>query len=177
MKPIDTHAHLQFEKFDLDRNEIIKRNSDQLLAVINPGADLNSSEKAISLARAVPNFYAAVGVHPHHVDNWDRTYLPKLEELVRAEKVVAVGEIGLDKHHYVGYPESDIKKQTEILIPQINLAIKYNKPILFHCRDAYDDLYTVIKPYKPLRGLVHCFMGDEQTAKKFVDLGLLISFS
>lgn len=177
MKAVDTHAHLQFEKFDSDREEVIKRNSEALLAVINPGADLNSSEKAISLAKAVPNFYAAVGVHPHHVDNWDSTYLAKLEKLVQVEKVVAVGEIGLDKHLYVGYPDPNLKEQTEILIPQINLALEYNKPILFHCRDAYDDLYNVIKPYKPLRGLVHCFMGDEQTARKFVDLGLLISFA
>ncbi len=177
MKPIDTHAHLQFEKFDSDREEVIKRNSEELLAVINPGADLDSSEKAVVLAQKVPNFYAAVGVHPHHVDNWNETYLPSLERLVQSEKVVAVGEIGLDKHSYKGYPEPDIKKQSKILIDQIELAKSYSKPILFHCRDAYDDLYQIIAHYKPLKGLVHCFMGDTSIAERFVDLGLLISFA
>lgn len=177
MKLIDTHAHLQFEKFDADRDEVIKRSSEQLLAVINPGADIDTSEKGVVLAQKVDNFYAAIGVHPHHVENWDETYLPKLEKLVLNEKVVAVGEIGLDKHIYHGYPEPNIKKQTEILSPQIELAQKNKKPILFHCRKAYDDLYEVIKKYRPLAGLMHCFMGDTETAKKFVDLGLLISFA
>ncbi len=177
MKPIDTHAHLQFEKFDMDQEDVIKRNSEQLDAIINPGADLISSEKAIALANKVSNFYAAVGVHPHHVDNWDNNYLTKLEKLIHAEKVVAIGEIGLDKYQYTGYPKSDITKQTKILIPQLELAIKYKKPILFHCRDAYDELYSVIKHYQPLKGLVHCFMGDERLASKFVELGLLISFA
>lgn len=177
MKFIDTHAHLQFEKFDQDREAVVKENSEKLLAIINPGADLNSSEKGVSLAQSVHNFYAAVGVHPHHVNQWDQTYLPQLEKLIQEDKVVAVGEIGLDNHIYVGYPEPNIKQQTEILVPQIELAQKYKKPILFHCRKAYDELYLVLKNYQPIDGLIHCFMGNLETAKKFVDLGLLISFA
>ena len=177
MQFIDTHAHLQFEKFDADREEVIKRNAEKLLAVINPGADLVSSENGVKLCQRVSNFYAAVGVHPHHVDSWTEEYLPTLENLLVQEKVVAVGEIGLDKHIYVGYPEPDLAKQTTILLPQIELAKKYKKPILFHTRKAYDDLYEVVKKYKPLTGLLHCFMGNIDTAKKFVDLGLLISFA
>ncbi len=177
MKPIDTHAHLQFEKFDPDRSEVVERNSRQLLAVVNPGADLDSSQKAVALAQKVPNLYAAVGVHPHHAENWNETYLPALEKLVVQEKVTAVGEIGLDKHHYSGYPEPNVKRQKQILVPQIELAQKYKKPILFHCRLAYDELYEVVKPYQPLNGLVHCFMGGFVTAQKFTDLGLLISFA
>ncbi|HSX58406.1 MAG TPA: TatD family hydrolase [Candidatus Saccharimonadales bacterium] len=177
MKPIDTHAHLQFQKFDSDRSVVVKRNSQDLLAVINPGADLDSSEKGVALAQEVDNFYAAVGVHPHHADNWDKTYLPKLENLISQPKVVAVGEIGLDNYQYAGYPAPEIEKQKEILIPQIQLSLKHQKPILFHCREAYDDLYEAIKAYRPLRGLVHCFMGDYSVAQKFVDLGLLISFA
>ncbi len=177
VKLIDTHAHLQFEKFDEDRNAVIKENSEKLLAVINPGADIDSSEKGVLLSNKVLNFYSAVGVHPHHTDNWNKTYLPKLEDLVQKEKVVAVGEIGLDKYVYVGYPEPNIDKQVAILTPQIELAQKYKKPILFHCRLAYDELYEVIKPFSPLTGLIHCFMGDLPTAQKFIDLGLLISFA
>lgn len=177
VKLIDTHAHLQFEKFDLDRESVVKNNSEQLLAVINPGADLDSSEKGVELAQKVSNFYAAIGVHPHHANNWDKTYLPTLAKLVQEEKVVAVGEIGLDNHEYTGYPKPNLAKQTEILIPQIELAQKHKKPILFHCRLAYDELYQIIKPYQPLVGLIHCFMGDFVTAQKFINLGLLISFA
>lgn len=177
MKLIDTHAHLQFEKFSPDRAEVIQRTSEQLLAVINPGADLDSSEKAVELCASVTNFYSAVGVHPHHVDHWTDSYLPQLRKLVAADKVVAVGEIGLDNHQYHGFPEPSTNRQTEIFLPQIELAQEFQKPILFHCREAYNELYEVISRYKPLSGLMHCFMGDKATAKKFVDLGLLISFA
>jgi TatD DNase family protein len=177
MKPFDTHAHLQFEKFETDREEIIKRNSVNLTAVVNPGADLNSSENGLLLANQVPNFYSAIGVHPHHVENWNDTYLPKLEKLVQGKKAVAVGEVGLDNYQYKNYPQPNITKQLSILLPQIELARKYQKPILFHCRDAYDELYEAIKVYQPLLGLLHCFMGSEETARKFIDLGLLISFA
>lgn len=177
MKLIDTHAHLQFEKFEIDRKDVIKRSSEKLYAVINPGADLTSSEAAVRLASQVSNFFAAVGVHPHHVDNWTENYLSTLLDLVTQPKVVAVGEIGLDQHVYQGYSEPDIEKQKTILLPQIELALAHKKPILFHCRHAYDHLYQTIKKYRPIKGLLHCFMGNKNVAKKFADLGLLISFA
>jgi TatD DNase family protein len=176
-KLIDTHAHLQFEKFNIDREEVIKRNSEQLFAVVNPGADLSSSENSLKLAQKVDNFYSAIGVHPHHTENWNETYLPKLKELIKDKKVVAIGEIGLDNHLYQGYPQPDLEKQTKILLPQIELALKENKPILFHCRKAYDELYNLLKEFPSLKGLIHCFMGSTETAKKFLDLGLYISFA
>lgn len=177
MDLIDTHAHLQFEKFDSDREEVVKRNSKKLSAIVNPSTDLDSSEKSVELAQSIPNFYSAVGVHPHHVDHWNETYLPKLEKLSKADKVVAVGEIGLDKYLYHGYPQPSVGKQREILIPQIEMARYYKKPILFHCREAYDELYEILKDFLPLKGLIHCFMGDKDVAKKFLNLGLLISFA
>lgn len=177
MDLIDTHAHLQFEKFDPDRGEVCKRNSEKLFAIINPGAKIDSSTNGVQLASQFPNFYAAVGVHPHHSREWDKETLNQLEGLITKPKVVGVGEIGLDNYLYSGYPQPNLKEQTAILIPQIELAIKHKLPILFHCREAYDELYEIIKNYRPLQGLVHCFMGDSQIAKKFTDLGLLISFA
>lgn len=177
MKFIDTHAHLQFEKFALDRDEVVARNSSALEAVINPGADLNSSKNAVELAQKVDNFYAAVGVHPHHVDHWTSDYIDELEKLLTQDKVVAVGDIGLDNYLYSGSSKPDLEAQKEILIPQIELARAHKKPILFHCRQAYNELYEAIKNYQPLQGLMHCFMGDTTTARKFTDLGLLISFA
>lgn len=177
MKLFDTHAHLQFEKFDTDRDEVVKRNSEQLTAVVNPGAKLDSSEKGVALAQRIDNFYAGVGVHPHHSREWSEDWLAKLETLIQQPKVVAAGEIGLDLYPYRDYPTPDIKLQTKVLVSQIELAVRYNKPILFHCRLAYDELYEVIKEYRPLNGLIHCFMGDKNIARKFVDLGLMISFA
>lgn len=177
MKLIDTHAHLQFEAYDDDRDEVVKRNSKKLDVIINVGARIESSKAGVALAQKIPNFYAAVGVHPHHVDDREKDWINNLEILVKKPKVVAIGEIGLDNHEYQGYPKPDLKKQEQILKSQIELARKLNLPILFHCRDAYDELYESIKEYNDLRGLVHCFMGTIDQAKKFLDLGLYISFS
>ena len=178
MKLVDTHAHLQFKAYDPDRDEVVKRNSEELAAVINVGTSVDASEKGIALAEQIDTFYASIGVHPHHVDQWNGTTYETLKSLGQNPKVVALGEIGLDKHSYKGYPKPDLKKQREILEEQVNLALELAKPILFHCRDAYDELYEHIKNYKgKIRGLMHCYMGTWEQAKKFLDLGLYISFS
>jgi len=178
MKLIDTHAHLQFKAYDSDRDEVVKRNSEELEAVINVGTSVDASEKGIDLSEKVGNFYASIGVHPHHVDQWGENTYSHLKSLAQNPKVVAVGEIGLDKHLYQGYPKPDLKKQAKILEKQISLAQEMGKPILFHCRDVYDELHDQIKNYKgEIRGLMHCYMGTWAQAKKFLDLGLYISFS
>ena len=188
MKLIDTHAHLQFEAYDDDRDEVVKRNSKELDVIINVGARIESSKSGVELAQKIPNFYAAVGVHPHHEDEWKTDWIYKLENLAKKPKVVAIGEIGLDKHKYrplrvlrsnelQDYPKPNLKKQEKILKEQVELARKLDLPILLHCRKAYDELYESIKEYNDLRGLVHCFMGTIDQAKKFLDLGLYISFS
>ena len=178
MKLIDTHAHLQFQAYDPDRDEVVQRNSEELAAVINVGTSVDTSENGIELAKKINNFYASVGVHPHHVDQWDDKTYEVLKTLGKNKKVVAIGEIGLDKHLYKDYPRPDLKKQGEILEEQVNLALELAKPILFHCRDAYDELYEQIKGYKGrVGGLMHCYMGTWEQAKKFLDLGLYISFS
>ncbi len=177
MNLIDTHAHLQFEAYDEDRSEVVKRNSRELDAIINVGASIDTSKKAIELSSKIKNFYASVGIHPHHFDQWNESTYSDLKKLAENEKVIAVGEIGLDKHEYQGYPKPDLSKQTKILLEQIELGEELNLPILFHCRAAYDELFEVVKSYNNIEGLVHCFMGTGEQAKKFLGLGLYISFS
>lgn len=178
MKLIDTHAHLQFKAYDEDRDEVIKRNSDGLQALVNVGTSIDSSKNGIDLSKKFENFFSSVGVHPHHVVLWNDKTISTLESLLKEEKVVAVGEIGLDNHTYEGYPNPDLKAQAKILHEQIALAIKNKKPILFHCRGAYDEIYDEVKQYKgKILGLMHCYMGTLEQAKKFLDLGLYISFS
>ena len=178
MNLIDTHAHLQFKAYDEDRDYVAKRSSEQLAALVNVGTSLESSKNGIQLSKPVKNFYSAVGIHPHHAGLWNDKTLVALESLIKEEKVVAVGEIGLDNHSYHDYPQPDLKAQTEILHKQIDLAVKNKKPVLFHCRDAYDEIYEEIKQYNgKISGLMHCYMGTWGQAKNFLDLGLYISFS
>ena len=110
----------------------MRRNSKELKALVNVGTSIDTSEKGIELARRVKNFYASVGVHPHHVDQWDSKTYNTLKTLAKNSKVVAVGETGLDKHVYKDYPEPDLRAQAKILEEHINLALELNKPILFH---------------------------------------------
>src|SRR3990172_2574949 len=138
MNLVDTHAHLQFKAYDEDRDYVVKRSSEQLAALVNVGTSLESSKNGVELSKRVENFYSSIGVHPHHAGIWNEKTFSSLESLIKEEKVVAVGEIGLDNHNYEGYPRPDLKPQTNILHKQIDLAIKNKKPILFHCRNAYD---------------------------------------
>ena len=189
MSLIDTHAHLQFKSYDQDRVEVAKINSEKLETIINVGTSLDASEKGIDLSKKYSNFYASIAVHPHHVDQWSNKTYDDLKILGKNKKVVAVGEIGLDKHMYkpLGilrsdelkvYPKPDLKKQATVLDNQIQLALALNKPIIFHCREAYDELYEQIRTYRgKLGGLMHCFMGDWNQAKKFLNMNLYISFS
>jgi len=180
MKLTDTHAHLQFKAYDPDREEVIKRNLKELSAIINVGADLDSSANAIGLAKKTDQLYASVGIHPHHAEKYYKTakYLAKLEKLISQPKVVAVGEIGLDLHRYENSPLPDLEKQKVVFHRQISLALKFDKPVIFHCRDSYDPLYEEIKQYQgKVFGVVHCFMGSWEQAERFLDLGLYISFT
>jgi len=191
MNLIDTHAHLQFKAYDPDRDKIIKLNLKELKAINNVGADLDSSKGAVKLAGKFDQLFASVGIHPHHAEKYYGTseYVTKLSELVKQPKVVAVGEIGLDLYQYKplrvlrsdelqSYPSPDLKKQGDIFHRQVAIALQNNKPVILHCRDAYDELFSKIKKYKGmLTGVVHCFMGNWEQAKKFLDLGLYISFT
>ena len=177
MSLIDTHAHLQFKAYDEDRDEVAKRTSKNLDALINVGTSIDTSKKGVELANKFDNFYAAIAAHPHHVDQWNDKTLDQLKSLGKNKKVVAIGETGLDKHQYANYPTPDLKTQARVFHEQINLALELKKPLVFHCRDAYNELFDQIKSYNGrIRGVVHCYMGDWDTAKKFLGLGLSISF-
>lgn len=178
---IDVHSHLQFKAFDQDRNEVIKRNLEELDALINVGADLESSLNALNLAETYEEgkspMFVSFGVHPHHSEeNASLDFLKEFEKNLPHKKVVAIGEIGLDKYQYKNYPVPEIKAQQKILEAQISLAQKHSLPIIFHCREAYPELYEFLRPYSELKGLIHCFMGEYNDARRFLSLGLKISF-
>ena len=145
MKLFDTHAHLDDERFDEDRELLIEKLKEENVSlVVNPGADMKTSRAAIKLSEKYDFIYAAVGIHPHDVKDIKDEDLIELEQMAKHEKVVAIGEIGLDYY----YDNSPRELQREFFIKQIELANKVNLPIIIHSRDASMETYEILKEYK-----------------------------
>jgi TatD DNase family protein len=174
---IDTHAHLDASQFDPDREAVIQRALEASIQVITVGTDLESSAKAVEIAKRY-GLYAAVGVHPHeakryvHGGQLDPGVLIKLEKMVRGERVVAVGEIGLD--YFKGY--SPREAQHVALRAQLELAQRCSKPVILHNRDSEHDLLQIVRDYR-VQGVLHSFTGDRDLAQQALDLGLYLGAS
>ena len=166
----DTHAHYDDSRFDEDRNELLSSlSSDCVSNIINCGCDLKSSLASIELAEKHPFVYAAIGVHPHEAEETADEDLIKIKELYSHEKVIAVGEIGLDYF----YDFSPREKQIEVFRKQIITANELDLPVIIHDRDAHEDTMNILKELKP-KGVVHCFSGSAEMAKEILKLGLYI---
>ena len=171
---IDSHCHINDEAF-LNREEEYIKNAtevgvDTFLII---GCDLKTSIKAVELANKYPNCYAAIGIHPSDSKNALKGDLDEIEKLVKNNKVIAIGEIGLD---YYWDKEENIKNnQKEYFVKQIELANKYNLPISIHCRDAYEDCLNILKEHKVNRGgILHCYGGSKEMMPLFLKLGFYI---
>jgi TatD DNase family protein len=170
----DAHAHLSFPQFDEDREAIIARlQESQVSILINPGTDVQTSEGAIALAHALPFVYANVGLHPGDVNHFDMNDLEKLESLSYREKVVAIGEIGLDYH----YPDHNKHTQETCFREMLRMAKRRDLPVVIHTRDAWADTFRILEEEKSsnLRGMMHCFSGGIEEAKRSLKLGFKIS--
>ncbi len=180
---IDTHAHLDFNKFDNDRQAVVQRARQAgVAAIVNVGTDLKSSRAAVRLAGEYDVVYAAVGMHPHDAKRLDGAALAELRELARQPKVVAVGEIGLDFYRNLSPPE----QQRRAFRAQLAWAAKLGKPVVIHDRDAHDEILDVLAEWasdlrhSPLAGrlgVLHTFSGDQAMAKRAIELGFYISIS
>ena len=173
---IDSHAHLDDTRFDKDRDELIKSLKDVGVdLVINPGADLQSSIKSVSLSEQYDNIYAAVGIHPHEAKEMDESTLEVLKSFANREKVVAIGEIGLD-YYYDNSPR-DIQKHR--FIEQLDLAKEVDLPVIIHSRDAAGDTFDILKSAQDgsLKGVLHCYSGSVEMALEYIKLGFYISIA
>lgn len=173
---IDSHAHLDDERFDKDRDELIRSlESNGIELVINVGADLKSSIASVSLAEKYPNIYAAVGVHPHDVKDMDESTLEIIKSLAKRDKVVAIGEIGLD-YYYDNSPREDQRKWFK---RQLELAKELGLPVIIHSRDAQQETFDIIKEAQDgrLRGVMHCYSGSKEMANEYIKLGFYISIA
>ncbi|MBS4029486.1 MAG: YchF/TatD family DNA exonuclease [Ignavibacteriales bacterium] len=174
---VDTHCHLFFPEFENDITEVIKKANDAGVEfILVPGTDLETSEKAIALAEKFDCVFAAVGFHPHDAKKAEGDTLRKIENLSFHEKVVAIGEIGLDYH----YDFSPRDKQKEVFTEQIKIAQRRNLPIIIHERESSEDIISIVEHALPsfeknYKGVFHCFSGDTQTARKVIDWGFYIS--
>ena len=166
----DTHAHYDDERFGEDRDELLSSLfKGSISHIVNCGCDLKSSLTTIALAEKFDNLYAAVGVHAHEASDCTDEDLNKIAELYSHEKVVAVGEIGLDYF----YDFSPRERQIEVFRQQIELANKLGLPVIIHDREAHEDTLNILKELRP-KGVVHCFSGSAEMAKEIIKLGLYI---
>jgi TatD DNase family protein len=178
---VDTHAHLDFSKFDRDRPAVLSRAwAAGVEAIVTIGVDLPSSERAVALAEAHNGVYAAVGVHPHDAKGLDGHALARLRELGRHEKVVAVGEIGLDFYRNL----SPREVQRRAFQAQLAWAGRLDKPVVIHDRDAHDEVMEVLvdwaeqqrgSPLEGRLGVLHTFSGDLAMAERALALGFYLS--
>jgi len=176
MKYIDIHSHLCLSDYPVDQKVVIENMQKNSVGTIIVGSSLEDSIEVVKLAEQNENIWACIGVHPH--EGKEPVFLEKeFEKIVISPKVVAIGECGLDYFKLVGDIELTKKKQKEIFIKQIEFAIKYDKPLMLHIREAFDDALEILNNYKgQVRGNLHFFTGKLIQAQKFIDLGFTISF-
>jgi len=173
-KFIDSHAHLDDERFDEDREELINSLYENgIETLLNPGADLNTSKAAVELANKYSFIYAAVGCHPHDSKFMNDDTMNIFRELAKNKKVIGIGEIGLDYY----YDNSDRDTQRTWFREQIRLAKELDLPYIVHDRDAHEDVFKIMKEehYSGTRGILHCYSSSVEMAREFVKLGFYIS--
>ena len=171
---IDSHCHLDFDQFDGRRDEVLEAaRTAGVHTVVNIGVDLASSIKSVQLAEQYDMVYASVGVHPHDARTLDDETHDRLEELIGHDKVIAVGEIGLDYYRDL----SPRKVQRAAFRRQLELAVEHGLPVVIHTRKALDEAVEIMRDYAPrlAGGVFHCFEGDTDSVDGVFDLGLIIS--
>ena len=171
----ETHAHYDDDRFNEDRDELLRRLPEEGVGVvINSGASVESTRDTIRLAKEYPHVYAAVGVHPSEIEELDEDFIQWMKEQTADEKTVAIGEIGLD-YYWDKEPEVQ-ERQRYWFGRQIELARETNLPIIVHSRDAAADTMQVMKEHhaEEIPGVIHCFSYSKEMALEFNKMGYYI---
>jgi TatD DNase family protein len=204
---IDSHSHVNFNVYKDDGHEVIKRTLEENIWIVNVGVQYSTSQRAVEYAKKYSEgVYAAVGIHPSHIclDNLEQDKgareesreleefdSEKYRELLANPKTVAMGEIGLEYGDGISQEARD--KQKQVLLEQLELVQQMDKPVIFHCRKAYEDLIEILEclsnkcagcPFncpdaegKKIRGVLHCFMGRWSQAKRLMAMGFYFGFN
>lgn len=171
---IDTHCHLDFPEFDKDREQVIRTAGDHGVGcIINIGSSLCGSVNSVDLSKKYPQVFAVVGCHPHDAKDFSEEDFKTVAELARNEKVVAIGEIGLD--YYRNLSPQD--RQRDLFIRFIRLAKDLGLPVVIHSRAADQDTLDIIKTNGLKKAVVHCFSSNEVFLREILDLGFFVSFT
>lgn len=188
---IDVHCHLNFHSFKDDYDAVIKSALEKgVTRIINTGTKHDSSQWAVDLAKQYPELFAIVGVHPHHadkvteghpeLDSGSTNWIEELETIAKQDKVVGIGEIGLDYFSYQSNGIVEPSVQKEVFAAQIELAHKLKLPLQIHNRLAGEDVIAMLKERKHLLqtvpGMFHCFAGSKEVLNDALDLGFFIGF-
>ncbi len=171
---IDSHAHLTLAQFDQDRSEVIDRaKKSGIEYIINVGTDLNDCTESVKIAESYDFIYAAIGIHPHEVKTIDSNTYGKLKELSDSQKVIALGEIGLDFFRNLSPPDLQKEKFREL----IKLGKELRLPFIIHCRNAHQDTLAILEDEKAgdAGGVIHCFSGNIYQAQEYLSMGFYIS--
>lgn len=178
MKLIDTHCHLDFERFNEDREAVVERAVQAgVQRIIVPGLDLQNCTAVLKLTERFEHVHAAVGIHPNSTAKWDDGWIAELRDLAQHEKVIAIGEIGLDNY----WNKSPQTTQHWALSAQLKLAAELNLPVIIHNREANEDIIRVLAESplagKDRAGVLHSFSGDWGTAYAALQMGFYIGFT
>ena len=174
MPIFDTHAHYDADQFASDREAVLTAlPAAGVGLVVDPGCDVASSREAVALAERFDHVYAAVGIHPEDCDGCTDADFDAIRELCRREKVVAVGEIGLD-YYWKENPPRDFQEQ--VFRRQIELALELDLPVIIHDREAHGDSLRIVLDYPGLRGVFHCFSGSPEMAQELLKRGWYLGF-
>ncbi len=166
---IDTHAHYNDKRFSDDADTLFKEMTQSgVKHIINCGCDINSSIECIGLSEQYPCCYTAVGYHPENLPDSDIN-LFEISKLLRKDKVVAIGEIGLDYY----WRQDNKELQKKAFISQLELSVEHKLPVIIHDREAHSDTMDILRKYKP-KGVMHCFSGSTETARELVKMGIYI---
>ena len=161
---IDTHAHILSDFYD-DIDELIEElKSKNIIKVINCADSIETSKEVLNIYNKYEGYLLpAVGIHPENIDN---SNLKTIENIIKEHKVFAIGEIGLDYH----YNDENKDEQKEYFIKQLDLALKYDLPVIIHIREAMQECFDILKTRKN-KGIIHCFSGSVEMAREYIKLG------
>ena len=170
----DTHAHMNDEAFDADREEMILGLPEKgIQYVMNVGCSLHSSGDCIAMAEKYPFVYASVGTHPDAADEVNEAVIEQYRQMAKHPRVLAIGEIGLDYY----YETVSREVQQKAFRMQMELARELRMPVIIHERDAHDDAMRIVKEFKDVTGVFHCYSGSAEMARQLVNMGWYIGFT
>ena len=167
---IDTHCHLEKKDYD-NLDEVIKKMDDNI--IITSGVDKQTNIECINLSEKYKNVFCTIGIHPEYANESDEQLnemLKHMENNINNKRVVGIGEIGLD-FHYDGYNK---EKQKKLLISQLELARKYNKTVVIHSRDSIAETYEILKQFKDLKKVIHCYSSSLEMALEFIKINCVL---